>query len=204
MKIDAIDGTQTGKSEVVGEARESFRRIFGELQPQLLVELADERGFRRLARIDGAAETSPMVRVKNVRPGIAQLQKVPPVPELNECGRGVFGPQLPLLGSGSFARWLLSFHAGFAVLADSRLRRSRTRPSQTSFDKSVVAPFLHSCLKCAYSSVQVGSSCTSVTASSGGRPLGSTRVRRMNTEGPHLHSESICAVPRSARMSPAK
>ena len=44
-------------------------------------------------------------------------------------------------------------------------------------DKSVLTLFLISVLKCWYSTAQVGSSCVSVTLSSGGRPLGNTRSR---------------------------
>ena len=59
-------------------------------------------------------------------------------------------------------------------------------------------------LKCAYSSSQVGSSWTSVIVSSGGRPLGSTRRRSVNDEGPHLHSERMCTEPFSANRSQVK
>ena len=37
-----------------------------------------------------------------------------------------------------------------------------------------------------------------------GRPLGKTRVRLVNADGPHLHSDWMCAEPRSARMSQVK
>ncbi len=50
-------------------------------------------------------------------------------------------------------------------------------------------------LEVTYSSSQVGSSCTRVTDCSGGRPLGRMRVRCVNVVGPHLHSNSTCAVP---------
>src|SRR5262245_54409406 len=84
------------------------------------------------------------------------------------------------------------------------LKRASTRWSQMSFDRSVFAPVSHRVLKCAYSSAQVGSSCTNVMISSGGRPLGNTRLRVVNSDGPHLHSDAMCAEPRSARMSHVK
>ena len=40
--------------------------------------------------------------------------------------------------------------------------------------------------------------------SSGGRPEGRMRVRWMKTEGPHLQSDLICAVPFSANTSQVK
>ena len=43
-----------------------------------------------------------------------------------------------------------------------------------------------------------------VTLSSGGLPLGKTRIRRVNVVGPHLHRELMCAVPFSAKMSQVK
>src|SRR6266567_1949933 len=202
MKIDAVDRAQTGKTEVVGETRESGHCAFDEPQAELLGQLANERCFRRLVVIDRPTETPPMVRVEDIRFGNAQLKNIAPVRELDEGRGGISRLQFRLLGSRTAAGWLWSLHAALTAAA-SRPRRSRVRPSQTSFDRSVFAPLVHSCLKCAYSSAHVGSSCTSLTASSGGRPLGSTRVRRMNIEGPHLHSDTICAVPRSARMSPA-
>src|ERR1043166_999661 len=63
--------------------------------------------------------------------------------------------------------------------------------SQRSSARSVTAPDSHKCLKCAYSASQVGSSCTKVTVSSGGRPLGRTRVRSVKLLGPHLHRERM-------------
>src|SRR5581483_3535654 len=76
-----------------------------------------------------------------------------------------------------------------------------TRLSQISLDRSVGCPAAHSALKCAYSSAQVGSSCMRVTDFSGGRPLGSSRVRWTNSVGPHLQSELIWALPFSAKTS---
>src|SRR5207247_8721259 len=95
-------------------------------------------------------------------------------------------------------------HRGSFAAPASAASRCRTRVSQISFDKSVLAPARHSDLKCAYSSAQVGSSCTSVSVSSGGCPLGRTRPRLVNSEGPHLHSDWICDEPRSARTSQVK
>src|SRR5204863_9567553 len=76
--------------------------------------------------------------------------------------------------------------------------------SHKSVPKSVLAPFATRPLKWAYSASQVGSSCTSVTVSCGGRPEGSTRVRTVKLVGPHLHSEAMCALPCSANRSQVK
>src|SRR3546814_16941381 len=62
----------------------------------------------------------------------------------------------------------------------------------------------HRDLKWAYSSAQVGSSHSSVSVSSGGRPAGRIRVRSRKVDGPHLHRDSICAEPFSPRMSQVK
>src|SRR5262249_24437628 len=80
------------------------------------------------------------------------------------------------------------------------LRRCSTLCSQMSFERSVFAPERQSVLKCAYSRAQVGSSCTRVSVFSGGRPLGKTRVRLVNADGPHLHSDWMCAGPRPAMV----
>src|SRR5712691_7391461 len=202
MKIGAVDRAKTGKTEDVGEAREPDHGAFDEVEAEFFVKRADQLSFRRLAGVYCPAETPPMVGIEDVRPRVAQLQQVAPVGELNESRRRIPGPQHGLLGSGLWGR-SHALHASPGVPA-SRLSRPSVRPSQMSFDRSVFAPLVHNFLKYAYSSSHVGSSCTSVIASSGGRPLGSTRLRRMNVEGPHLHSETICAVPRSARMSLVK
>src|SRR5438876_4397752 len=59
----------------------------------------------------------------------------------------------------------------------------------------------HNNLKCWYSSAQVGSGQTSVVASSLGRPLGKIRCLTVRVLGPHLHKQSICALPSSAQIS---
>src|SRR5580658_2489897 len=86
-------------------------------------------------------------------------------------------------------------HGAVPVFSAAVATRLSMRCSHRSPDRSVLAPVSHSDLKCAYSIAQVGSSCTSVTVSSGGRPLGRTRSRSVKDEGPHLQSELICAEP---------
>src|SRR6266567_456555 len=116
MKIGAVDRAQTGKTEVVGEAREPDHRAFDEAE--FLVKLADQRSFRRLAGVDCPAETPPMVGIEDVRPRV--------------------GPQHGLLGSGLWGR-SHALHASPSVPA-SRLSRPSVRRSQMSFDRSVFAP----------------------------------------------------------------
>src|SRR5262249_36822122 len=82
--------------------------------------------------------------------------------------------------------------------------RRSIRFNRMSFDRSVSCLPAQSFLKWAYSSSQVGSSCVSVTVSSGGRPLGSRRRRSVNDDGPHLHSERMWAEPFSANRSQVK
>src|SRR5262249_53885461 len=79
-------------------------------------------------------------------------------------------------------------HGCACAMAAWASRRS-IRFNRMSFDRSVSCLPAQSFLKWEYSSSQVGSSWVSVTVSSGGRPLGSERRRRVNDEGPHLHSE---------------
>src|SRR6266567_8543109 len=102
MKIDAVDRAETGKAEVMSETRESGHCTFDKPQAEFLIQLADERGFRRLADIYRPAETSPMVRIEDVRPRIAQLQNVAPVRELNESRGGVCRPEDRILRSRFF------------------------------------------------------------------------------------------------------
>src|SRR5437660_11736097 len=95
-------------------------------------------------------------------------------------------------------------HGWAAPLTASAESRPSTRRSHRSLARSVFSPLAMSRLKWSYSSAHVGSSCTSVTASSGGLPLGSTRVRCVKVVGPHLHKERMWAVPFSASTSQVK
>src|ERR1700731_1617215 len=114
MKIAALDRAHTGKTKVMGEAREPDDRAFDEVEAELLVKLADECSFRRLARIDCPAETSPMVRIEDAGPRVAQLEHVAPLPELNEGRHRIPGPQHVLLRSG-FGGRSRALHASPAV-----------------------------------------------------------------------------------------
>src|SRR5688572_16614682 len=77
------------------------------------------------------------------------------------------------------------------------LSRSLTQMSVEMF----VPPVRQSLLKCSYSRAHVGSGCSRTCTCSGGLPLGSTRVRTVNDEGPHLHRPVTCALPFSPTIS---
>src|SRR6266852_415995 len=138
MKIGTVDRADTGKTEIVGEAREPHHRAFDALEAEFLIQLAHQRGFRRLAGVDRPAETSPMVRVEDVRSRVPQLQQVTPVGELNGGRSRIPGPQHGCLRPGLWggSRALHAWPAAPAAPAASRLSLPRVRPSQTSFDRS--------------------------------------------------------------------
>ena len=60
-----------------------------DLQFQFLVELPPQRLERGLAGVYGAAEQSPMVRIPDVRPRIAQLHQIAVGFDANDCGNGI-------------------------------------------------------------------------------------------------------------------
>lgn len=63
--------TVAGKPKIEGELREAPNFLWPYLDPEFLLQLTDQRVDRLLVRLHRSAKTAPMVRIKDIRIGIA-------------------------------------------------------------------------------------------------------------------------------------